>query len=316
MYVVLPANHWLWYVAQILLGMSFVATSLIVLRGLLACGFLLLLIWSIVELKVSVDSAVFSGVYMLINFFIMCKLLYARRHVQFDAQREELYTSLFSSANDLKDHTGVLVPQFNQGKEQRESEARMGATLKSRRWHCTRVTWLRLMENSSIITLEAGAVVASPGDHCEHLSFLLDGEISYHRSANNSNNNKVRRHVHSVNRLGVIDAVEWVNRWTPRGAIWGISVTAQSKVQLLRIPFKTIDAAAAEDPMAQIQQLFDAICGVQVTLMLFDTQHQAQVQSTLIDNSGDRRIKDEEGDKSANMDDMRVGQPVTFHIED
>lgn len=59
--VVHPANHWLWYLAQISLGLSFVAPSLLALRLLLATGFLLLLIWSCQVLRVGVDAAAFAG---------------------------------------------------------------------------------------------------------------------------------------------------------------------------------------------------------------------------------------------------------------
>jgi hypothetical protein len=327
-----------------LLGFSFVAPSLIVLRGLLACGFLFLFAWSIHVLHISVDSTVFAGVYMVINLVIMAKLIYARRHVTFDPDREEVYMALFCSDVNPKDHTGVTVPHFS------GSPAAAAATvitstsqpaLQSKRWNCSRVTWMNIMKGSTIETLEAGAVVANRGDKCETVSILLEGEVSYRHSFD-SPLLASSVHVHSISRLGVIDAVEWVNRHTSRGPFWGINVRTTQRTRLLRIPYASIDAASSNDPMAGIPALFDAICGVQVTLILFDTQQQAHHALTAVESSGKRGLDIGLGNESKDLsstfqsngvalrqgntvqmasstkkkDEEEGSDHVTFHMED
>lgn len=244
--VVLPPNHWLWYVAQVLLGGSFIASSMLALRLLLATGFFFLLVWSAQILRISVDSVIFSGLYCCINLAQAALIVWNRRHVKFDADREQIYTYYFGPKENMV--KGVHM----------------------RKWQMSRVMFNKLTEDAKIVSLRQGEFIAKHGDRCTTLSFLLSGAVSYRTNAF-ATGSKSSLHVHGVKNNGVIDAVEYIHRETARGAVWGIdAVASDANVRLLIIPYQSIDRVTKTDFM--VEPTLSAICGVQVSSMLFNAE--------------------------------------------
>lgn len=247
-YVVLPANNALWYIAQICLGSSFVAPSLFVLRGMLATGFFFLMLWSIIELQVSVDSAVFGGVYMIINLIQLGRLFWERRHVAFDPERERVYMHYFGPKQEGR-----------------------------RQWQCSRVTWSKLCEGSRLATLRQGEAIARAGDRCVSLTFLLEGELSFEQASSKAIGGPAAATgpasvpMHVASGLSVVDAVEYIHRSTARGALWGIdAICSSASARVLILTYDQLDRVAKEDFM--VEATVNGICGEQLTHMLFSAE--------------------------------------------
>jgi len=312
-----PANHALWYVAQILLGGSFVIPDLLALRLCLAAGFFFLCVWSFHILDISLDSGLFAAIYCVINLTQAGFILYSRRDVKFDKDREEIYTLYFDK------HKKNVYPRYSPTPEagdlthlgfpfRTSTSAASSSTGKPDAWirklPCSPVEFASLTSVAQVRMLVAGQQLAHRGDECTSLTFLLEGELSYFQSvgapsqlhpvarsmpgvarqlslagklvagssAGSSNSSSSEEgeyvHVHSVRRLGIVDAVEWLHRHTERGPRWGVHCRAVTAVRLLSIPYAHIDRISHKQP--GLEATLTAMCGMEATRLLFDSQEE------------------------------------------
>jgi hypothetical protein len=95
-FVVEPAAHWLYQLANAFLLISYLSPHVLVLRILLACGCLCFALWGLLVLAVSVDSVVWNMVFFMINVGQALLLIYRMRPVQFDPHLEAVYEHFFS----------------------------------------------------------------------------------------------------------------------------------------------------------------------------------------------------------------------------
>jgi len=144
-YVILPASHWLFQVASTLLLLSYATSSFLQLRILLAVASLLFIIWSIVVLKVALDSALWNLVFFVINFVRILEMLYNRRSVTFSHELELIFESLFSVGSP--------------------------STLE-------RLEFKQLADISYIISLDVDDVYADAGDFCDRVGIIVEGAVS------------------------------------------------------------------------------------------------------------------------------------------
>jgi hypothetical protein len=332
------------YVAQILLGGSFVMPSLLALRLCLAAGFFFLCVWSFDILHISLDSGLFALVYCIINLAQAAGILYSRRHVKFDKDREEIYSLYFdkkknvypkySPRPEMGDFTNIgfkspfggtsSAPHAPIPPPATGAPAATGASRWVRKLPCSRVEFQQLTSLAQIRTLSPGQYLAHRGDECTSLTFLLEGELSYFQQIGapsslqpiaerlrtgtlgggggggggggdrtveqpvpvmNSSSQQQREHVkeeeeedrdekevhvHSVSRLGIVDAVEWLHRHTERGPRWGVNCRAVTPVRLLCIPYSHIDSVCAGQ--AGLEATLTAMCGMEATRLLFQSQ--------------------------------------------
>ena len=97
--MVLPANHWLYQLANVCLFFSFVSSDALFLRIVLAIAGLLFVLWGSVVLDTSLDTCLWNAVFLAINTIFAVKIIFSRRPIQFQrVEHERLYNVLFLNA--------------------------------------------------------------------------------------------------------------------------------------------------------------------------------------------------------------------------
>lgn len=95
--MLLPANHWLFQLANASLFFSFISYDLLVLRVVLAVAALFFMLWGALILDYSLDTILWNAVFFLINLTFAVRIAYSRRPIHFDRiEHERLYKVLFA----------------------------------------------------------------------------------------------------------------------------------------------------------------------------------------------------------------------------
>lgn len=80
---ILPPENVTYQLANAALILSYMTTNIILLRMFLTIGAFLFTSWGLFVLKVSIDTTVWNGIFVIINFYQLVRLLLAKRPVKF-----------------------------------------------------------------------------------------------------------------------------------------------------------------------------------------------------------------------------------------
>jgi len=94
-YQLQPASHWLIQIASGLLFMSYTVTNVLYLRLLIAAASISFVMWGAFVLKYALDIILWNSAFFVINVAHVCKIMYDRRSLQFDPDREYVYEHIF-----------------------------------------------------------------------------------------------------------------------------------------------------------------------------------------------------------------------------
>eukprot|EP00755_Sulcionema_specki_P014176 Sspe_Gene.55982::Locus_30798_Transcript_1_1_Confidence_1.000_Length_1451::g.55982::m.55982/K21108/BVES; blood vessel epicardial substance len=139
---ILPANSWVFQLANVFLFLSYVSFDILVLRFVLAAASFCFCMWAWFVLKVSLDTFIWNGVFFLINVCHGCYLLWQKRPVKFGSDElEQIYEEVFSTIG------------------------------------MSRMDFKLLSDVGFVRTLKAGSTYVDQGGHTHYLSVLISGTM-------------------------------------------------------------------------------------------------------------------------------------------
>jgi len=141
-YQLLPPSHWLVHIANGLLFISYTVTNLLYLRLLIAAASISFVMWAAFVLKYALDIILWNSAFFLINIAHVLKILYDRRPLLFDEDREFVYEHVFFRYLSMD-----------------------------------RLTFKRLSRSCEVLTLSKGDYFAKMGSVVENLAVILEGEV-------------------------------------------------------------------------------------------------------------------------------------------
>lgn len=206
-WVVQPANHWLFQIANGFLLLSYLMIEILYLRVLLAAAMFFFTTWGLVILRVSVDTTVWNFVFLTINIGHIIKILYDRRPLKFDPDREFIWQYIFFRYYNMDRHT-----------------------------------FAALTETCVIRTYKAGTYYAKKGDLVANLSLIIEGRVGVFIPKKNakskldgySEDDMVQ--VNELKSLDFLDSPEWMFGHDKYG-IWLRCIT---DCRIFSWPFLTI----------------------------------------------------------------------------
>lgn len=175
---ILPVGHWLFQLAQLLLLLSYLTTSVLILRTLLACAALCFVLWAWLVLAIAVDTTIWNIIFCVINTIQALILLLQKRPIKFKhSPHERIYQEMFRDV-------GVSRHDFRQ-------LAKMGYMRSSR----------------------AGSYYIEAGNIVNNLSLLYKGKLElYQRHRNRAQT------VNMVYELEFVESPEWAARRNRRNS--------------------------------------------------------------------------------------------------
>jgi len=177
MYTLLPPQHWLFQVANFCLFMSYIMFNILYLRILLATASFFFVLWCILVLQVSLDGTLWNFVFLIINIGHVTKMLYDKRPLKFDEDKEFIWEHVFYENIRLDRHT-----------------------------------YARLTSTCEISNFEKDEYYAHDGDLVTRLSVLIQGNMEVIISKDNKYDNTM-----ILRPLDFVDSPEWaqsVSRFT------------------------------------------------------------------------------------------------------
>jgi len=170
----LPANSWLFQIANCFLAISYVVPDLLVLRICLACAGLCFTLWGGIVLNVSVDTVVWNAVFCIINSAKAVQLIILRRPIKFtEPEHEEIYKRVFQPV-------GISRREFK-----------------------------LLAEIGLLRTLTAGSIYVETGNEAHNLSLLHSGHMEVYKK---SSINKEMAKINGIKEFEFIESPEWAAR--------------------------------------------------------------------------------------------------------
>jgi len=173
-YQILPPNHWLYQIANFCLLLSFFMFDVLYLRVLLSAGALVFMMWCIFVLQVALDGALWNFIFFVINIGHIIKMVYDKRPLVFDADKEFIWEHIFYENFRMDRHT-----------------------------------FSNLTASCEIITIEKDQYYGRIGDLVTRLSVIIDGNIEVQIP---NNNNEQKSLIAQLRPLDFIDSPEWVQR--------------------------------------------------------------------------------------------------------
>eukprot|EP01126_Amoeba_proteus_P039587 TRINITY_DN4188_c1_g2_i2.p1 TRINITY_DN4188_c1_g2~~TRINITY_DN4188_c1_g2_i2.p1 ORF type:complete len:255 (-),score=31.27 TRINITY_DN4188_c1_g2_i2:79-804(-) len=144
-YVVLPAGHWLFECANLILLLSYATPDLLRLRILLAAASVCFCFWAVFILKVSVDTLVWNFVFVLINGYRIWEILRKSRVILLDEDRQYIYSQFFGAGTI----SNLTTRQFK-----------------------------KLAKTASVKSFYRGDYYCKAGEYCDKLAIIIEGSAS------------------------------------------------------------------------------------------------------------------------------------------
>jgi len=141
---ILPLNNPLFFVANILLLISYATTKILYLRVTLALASLCYALWGAVILNFALDTFTFNMIFFIINSIQAALILYNKRNIKFSPELEQIYTNVFGP----------------------------------NRYNLTRPEFFKLAKVGLIRNIKKDRYYAQKGDNCTNLSVIISGVVS------------------------------------------------------------------------------------------------------------------------------------------
>lgn len=227
---VLPPNHWLFQLANLFLLLSYLATSILVLRTVLLGAGLCFALWGGLVLNVSVDTVVWNAVFVVLNAAQIARLLAERRPVSFgDDLLETVYREKFGAGH----------------------------------YNLSRRDFLALAKESKYVALAVGEDYVVPGDTAERLALLVEGEAR----VTARDRDGVRHTLNTLRPYSFLDSPQWIARRAVGGDTFLVSITATRLCRLVYWDTASLGRAFAGNP--RLEPCVDYLCGLDVAQKLF-----------------------------------------------
>jgi len=213
-YTLLPLNSWLFQIANCLLLISYMMTNVLYLRILLACASTFFVLWGTIILHYSIDTILWNSAFMCINVGHIINLLYARRTLEFDNDKQFVWEHIFYRYLSMD-----------------------------------RLTFKTLTDDCETINLRVGDFYAVQGNLVDTLAVIVEGEIEVLQVVDSidftdKNADKNRLLINRLRPLDFVNSPEWT---------WGydrydVDLRCATTVRLIVWPFVTLKKLQQNNP--------------------------------------------------------------------
>jgi hypothetical protein len=214
----IPINHWTYQIANALFLLSYASESILYLRIILSCGAFWFMIWMYTfEGGMIIDGIMWNYITLLINIRHTITLIYAKRPIVLDNDREGVY----------KKFDGIM----------------------------SKADFKILSKNAFIRELGKDRYYSQRGDECNNLSILISGQIMIvNKEIENSvmmkdddavsyYNTSLEKY---VNAYEFIDSPEWIMRKSKHK--FSVSMLVVEKCRFLIWPYEILNEVIEKHP--------------------------------------------------------------------